>query len=103
MSKICNYYVTLRCNDTCEFCHCWQNEKFKEIEEKPYDLLQLKRSGVDQLNITGGEPLLREDLPDLLTKAKELGFYVQLSTNGILYGDKARLLGGLVDRLFVSL
>ncbi len=101
--RICNYYVTLRCNDTCEFCSVWQNDKYKNIEEKPSDLNFLRRAGIKRLKITGGEPLLREDLPQILKKAKELGFEIELATNGILYPEKARLLGGLVDRLFFSL
>ena len=60
---ICHYYVTLRCNDTCEFCPIWNDENFKKTEEKPFDLSLLKRYQVSVLNITGGEPLLREDLP----------------------------------------
>ncbi|MEE8637530.1 MAG: radical SAM protein [Candidatus Margulisiibacteriota bacterium] len=103
--KICNYYVTLRCNDTCEFCSIWRNPEYQNIRESDYQniLEELKKQGVRGLNITGGEPLLREDLPQLLKQAKELGFKIELSTNGILYPEKARLLDGLVDRLFFSL
>jgi MoaA/NifB/PqqE/SkfB family radical SAM enzyme len=101
--KICNYYVTLRCNDTCEFCSIWQKDEYSKVEERPYDLMALKRAGVGQLNITGGEPLLRGDLPEILKQAKDLGFVVCLMTNGILYPDKARQLYGLVNRLYFSL
>jgi len=103
MTKICNYYLTLRCNDTCEFCSIWQNEEYAKIEEKPCDLSQLKKAGVEQLNIAGGEPLLREDLPEILKTAKELGFSIELTTNGILYSEKGRRIGGLVDRLLFHL
>ena len=103
MLKICNYYVTLRCNDACEFCSLWRNEAAGRTEEKPYELSLLKKIGVKQLNITGGEPLLREDLPDILKKAKGLGLEIELTTNGILYREKAESIGGLVDRLYFSL
>ena len=101
--KVCNYYVTFRCNDACEFCSIWQNDEYEKIEEKPYDLAQLKGLEVEQLNITGGEPLLREDLPQILKQAKELGFKIQLASNGILYPDRARSLHKLIDNLFFSL
>ncbi|MBU0501642.1 MAG: radical SAM protein [bacterium] len=101
--KTCNYYVTLRCNDTCEFCPIWQDENLKKIEEKSFGLNQLKKLNVSTLNITGGEPLLRIDLPQILKQAKETGFKVNLTTNGILLGEKVGLLGGLVDGLMVSL
>lgn len=101
MAKTCNYYVTLRCNDTCEFCTFWQ--KPSVIEEKPFDLSILKPKGVKILNITGGEPLLREDLPQILKNARELEFWIELTTNGIVYAERARELEGLVNRMFFSL
>lgn len=100
---VCNYYVTLRCNDTCEFCSIWRNEEYAKIEEKPVDLSGLKQEGIKKISITGGEPLLREDLPEILKTTKKLGFFIELTTNGILYGEKGRLLSGLVDRLSFSL
>lgn len=103
MLKVCNYYITLRCNDTCEFCPIWQNEDYKKIEEKPYDLNLLKKVGVELLNITGGEPLLRDDLIQVLKQAKALGLKIQLTTNGILYPERAKSLVGVVDELYFSL
>jgi MoaA/NifB/PqqE/SkfB family radical SAM enzyme len=73
------------------------------MEEKPYDLILLKREGIKQINIAGGEPLLRSDLPEILKSAKAMGFEIELTTNGILYADRGRALGGLADRLFISL
>jgi MoaA/NifB/PqqE/SkfB family radical SAM enzyme len=101
--KTCNYYVTLRCNDTCEFCSVWQNKDYKKIAEKPYDLSDLKKLDVSKLNITGGEPLLRDDLPQILKQAKEIGLEVSLTTNGILYNERAQWLDKTVDKLFFSL
>ena len=105
MAKTANYYVTFRSNDTCEFHTIWQNEEFQKVGEAGYQdvLKQLKRQGVKRLNITGGEPLLRDGLPDLLKQAKASGFETQLSTNGILYADLAGHLTGLVDRLYFAL
>ncbi len=99
--SVCNYYATLRCNDQCEFSTLWQLEN--PPEERPYDLDQLKKEGVKQLNITGGEPLLRDDLPEILKAAKELGLAVELTTNGILYAEKSKSMAGLLDRLYFSL
>ena len=106
-SKVCNYYITLRCNDTCEFCSIWRDPGCQDIRESgdrvKEILSDLIREGVKHLNITGGEPLLRDDLPQILKQAKGLGLTAELTTNGILYPEKARLLDGLVDRLFFSL
>jgi MoaA/NifB/PqqE/SkfB family radical SAM enzyme len=115
MSRVCHFYVTLRCNDTCEFCSCWRDnppplpgEPAKEEKElglaglEPL-LRRLRREGIKTLNITGGEPLLRQDLPAILKLAKELGFQRTLTTNGILYPERAEALKGLSEQLFFSL
>ncbi|OGC23355.1 hypothetical protein A2291_06820 [candidate division WOR-1 bacterium RIFOXYB2_FULL_42_35] len=64
---------------------------------------QLKKEGVTRVNITGGEPLLREDIPELLQQAAHYSLRITLFTNGILYADKANSLNGLIDKLFFSL
>ncbi|MDI6731085.1 MAG: radical SAM protein [Candidatus Margulisbacteria bacterium] len=104
MLKICHYYVTLRCNDTCEFCDLWRGSEDRENRESgDLGMLEsIRRLGIKHLNITGGEPLLREDLPEILQRARGLGFFISLTTNGILYPEKARLISGLVDRIYFS-
>ena len=105
--RICNFYVTLRCNATCEFCQIWHHPEHQEIGEagnlSGEILAGLKKEGVKDLKITGGEPLLREDLPEILKTAKELGFQIELTTNGILYAEKSRALNKLADKIFFSL
>ncbi len=105
--KICNYYVTLRCNDTCEFCSIWRDPGYQDIRESgdrvKEILFNLKKEGIKHLNINGGEPLLRSDFPQILRRAKELGLTTEMTTNGILYPEKARSIDGLIDRLFFSL
>ncbi len=88
----CNYFVTLRCNDSCEYCSIWPNENYQAYEEKPADLAPLRQAGIKFLNILGGEPLLRDDLPEILGRAVSLGLETSLITNGILYREKARSL-----------
>ncbi|GIH06939.1 coenzyme PQQ synthesis protein E [Rhizocola hellebori] len=44
---------------------------------------QARRLGVLQLHLSGGEPLLRRDLPELLRHARALGMYTNLITSGI--------------------
>ncbi len=95
----CNYFATLRCNDSCEYDEIWSNEDYQKYEEKQPDLAPLKRAGLKKLNVLGGEPLLRDDLPEILGQARRLGFEIELATNGLLYREKAGSLDGLVDRL----
>ncbi|MFH1386757.1 MAG: radical SAM protein [bacterium] len=108
MTKVCHYYVTLRCNATCEFCGCWREAETQEHNEAPWPevypkLKEIRIKGCKELNITGGEPLLRDDLPEILNGAKQLGFKITLTTNGLLYAEKGEKLKGLVDSLYFSL
>jgi len=90
----CNYFVTLRCNDACEYCSIWPNEDYQNYEEKPADLALLRKAGIKYLNVLGGEPLLRADLPEILGRAKSLGLETSIVTNGILFRERARELAG---------
>ena len=44
--------------------------------------------GVVFLLITGGEPLLRDDFPQIYTELSKLGFIISINTNGYLITDK---------------
>jgi len=107
--KICLFYITLRCNATCEFCGIWreyQNNSITEITdltEITSKLRQLRRAGIETLEITGGEPLLVDKLPQILKTAKDLELKTVLTTNCILYPDRYRELKGLTDTLYFSL
>ena len=60
--------------------------------------LRTRRGLLDGVCITGGEPLLRPDLPDLLAEIRALGFLVKLDTNGS-HPDRLRTIvkAGLAD------
>jgi len=61
------------------------------------------RAGMAQLVVWGGEPLLRQDLPELLLAARRAGLFTTLITNGWFLGDRWSELRGLVDALILSL
>lgn len=73
--------VTYRCNAKCYMCHTWKHPGKKD-EEFSTDLVNKIPDGLKFINITGGEPLLRDDLDQIiqiaLTKTKRL----VISTNG---------------------
>ncbi|SFO95318.1 pyrroloquinoline quinone biosynthesis protein E [Amycolatopsis arida] len=61
------------------------------------DVLEQARAlGVLQVHLSGGEPLARRDLPELVTRASELGCYVNLVTSGL--GLTAERVADLADR-----
>lgn len=73
--------VTYRCNAKCYMCNTWQHPSKKNDEFSP-DLVSKIPGGLKFINITGGEPFLRDDLDQIiqvaLTKTKRL----VISTNG---------------------
>ena len=104
----CNYWLTYKCNSKCNYCNFWQDNSLKKFSNAKYEnvknnLNDLKKMGVKFIDFTGGEPLLNNNLPEILSSAKQLGFFVKLSTNGILYPQKAEELKGLASRTYFSL
>ncbi len=85
------YNVTNRCNLRCRFCNVPSlPNPDMTIEQVRTAFDRLKELGIPVLGITGGEPFLREDLPDILAAADERGMKVTLVTNGHLL-DRARM------------
>ncbi|NWG86282.1 MAG: heme d1 biosynthesis radical SAM protein NirJ [Hydrogenophilaceae bacterium] len=77
-----------RCNLTCLHCYSISADKDFPGELKTEEVFQvmddLKAFGVPVLILSGGEPLLRPDIFDIAHRAKAMGFYVGLSSNGTL-------------------
>lgn len=91
--------VTERCDSRCITCDVWKSEfksgLGKELTTREIEDIfhQLKGMGVQTVGFTGGEPLLREDIGELIKKAKEIvGAKVYVVTNGSLLEKRAKLL-----------
>lgn len=80
--------ATYRCQCRCSHCYAAAKEREKSdelsTEETRKVIDELKAVGVIHLNITGGEPLLREDLLDLIAYAHAQGLITRIATNGYL-------------------
>ncbi len=79
--------VTARCDLRCRFCFARGGEGEAEppLEELKAAVEEIaRRCGGVLLQLSGGEPTLRDDLPELVRFAKQAGCaYVQLNTNGL--------------------
>jgi Fe-coproporphyrin III synthase len=77
-----------RCNLTCKHCYSISADRDFPGElstEEVFSVMDdLKAFGVPVLILSGGEPLLRADIFDISKRAKAMGFYTGLSTNGTL-------------------
>jgi cyclic pyranopterin phosphate synthase len=105
--------ITDRCNYKCVYCRTGQvGAQFAELQTEDY--LRLIRNfvalGIEKVRLTGGEPLLRKDLPEMV---RELASWrtpagekldIAITTNGHLLSDLAQLLkdAGL-SRITVSM
>lgn len=104
--------VTDRCNLRCKYCmpeedYAWlPRETVLSFEEMALLTQAFTGLGVDKVRITGGEPLLRRNLPLLIRMLRQNHQIkdLALTTNGILMAEQAELLyeAGL-DRVTVSL
>ena len=104
--------VTDRCNIRCFYCMPNENVQFKPRAEilTFEEIVRFTRVaaslGVDKLRITGGEPLVRADLPELIRELAALPGIrdIAMTTNGILLADQVVALkqAGL-QRLNISL
>lgn len=111
------WHLTERCNLWCK--HCYQGERgtdemsFPEMRNVITEVSDMVRdwsesygvSFAPSMNITGGEPFLRNDLLNILGEIRKQGFKTYLLTNGALVDKKrARMLADLgVDGVQVSM
>ena len=78
------FKLMFACNLKCEMCNHWRetreppltNDRIREI------LAELAALGCRKVHLSGGEPLLRPRIPDLIAYATELGLKVTMTTNG---------------------
>ena len=80
-----------RCNLTCKHCYATAADKDfpGELDTRQVFAVMddLKASGVPVLILSGGEPLMRPDIFEISHRAKDMGFYVGLSSNGTLIDE----------------
>lgn len=83
--------ITHNCNSRCITCNMWKSKSTNELTTAELQdiLTQLKDIGVVGVGFEGGEPLLRNDLPQIVERAHQLGFEsINMMTNGLLLTKK---------------
>src|SRR5690242_19052091 len=82
-----NAEITFRCPLHCIYCYNPVDYAHSGPELATEDWLRVLREarelGAVQLGISGGEPLLREDVEVMITEAHRLGYYTNLLTSGV--------------------
>jgi len=73
----------------CKMCYVWNHKSQRELTFEEYkilliDLKSLVGNSCLEVNLSGGEPLLRKDIIDLIGLCNKNGFFSSVSTNGYL-------------------
>jgi pyrroloquinoline quinone biosynthesis protein E len=101
--------LTYRCPLQCPYCSNPVNfaRHTEELTAAEWErvLAEAAALGVVQAHFSGGEPLLRADLPQIIGRARELDLYTNLSTGGMLFDEKTgtQLRAAGLDSLQVSI
>ena len=99
--------LTWRCNLRCQMCNYWRQERHNALSSELLrtTIDELAELGCGKIHLSGGEPLLREDLFELVEYMVTRGMRVNLTTNGtLLTREKAeRLAASGVKSISVSI
>ncbi|MBP5180038.1 MAG: GTP 3',8-cyclase MoaA [Clostridiales bacterium] len=101
--------VTDRCNLSCDYCSAGKKDTGTNPLSKDQILAiasAASSAGITKFKLTGGEPLMRSDLPEIIKSIKSLPGVVSvtLTTNGVLLSDKCEELKDAgIDLINVSI
>lgn len=101
---IAGHKLLYSCNLRCRMCPFWRrkDERLLSIDEEVLMMKALEKAGVIFLGLEGGEPLLRQDLEEILYEANRR-FFTSLVTNGWQLKNRIKSIRKYLDYLFVSI
>jgi radical SAM protein with 4Fe4S-binding SPASM domain len=100
--------LTYRCNNNCAHCYNARPRSFTEMTTLEWQQV-IKRcwdTGIPHIIFTGGEPTLRDDLPELIAYAQSLGQITGINTNGRRLSDRtflSELIAAGLDHVQITL
>ncbi len=107
--KVACTVFTSGCNFRCPFCHNASlvigTAQYQKIPEEEFFAFLEKRRGIlDGVCVSGGEPLVHQDIKEFMKKIRELGFLIKLDTNGSFPSMLSQIINeGLVDYIAMDL
>ncbi|WP_029035669.1 GTP 3',8-cyclase MoaA [Salinimicrobium terrae] len=102
--------LTDSCNFRCQYCmpdeniQCLPNKHLMQVDEIEQIAKTFVDLGVNKIRLTGGEPLVRKEFPEILSRLSRLPVEISLTTNAVLihkYIDQLKAAG--VNSLNISL
>lgn len=99
--------LTSDCIYNCQMCHKegLNNKRMANLTSEDIGFLYStinKKFGINKVNLTGGEPLLRKDIKDIISKLRDNGAKVNITTNGYLLKDNLKI-GEDLNQINISL
>ena len=88
--------VTNRCTSHCHYCNIPLRKQRELTTDEVFSLVdQVKRMGCTRIGFWGGEPLVRDDIAEIINYTSFKGIYTTLDTNGFLVPERIHELGRL--------
>ncbi|MDN5324971.1 MAG: hypothetical protein PWP02_681 [Thermosipho sp. (in: thermotogales)] len=104
--KVVEFELTTACNYSCIHCYCNAGKTSKNelsTEEVKKVIKDLYESGVEIIDLVGGEPLIRTDIFEIISFAKSIGAKLMINTNASLASkDVVKKLKEINDNLLVG-
>ena len=101
--------TTLDCNGRCYYCHR-EGYTTSQSESMPYHIIKraaitARRAGIKRLSLSGGEPTMRPDLPQIAAIIRKIypDVVLSLTTNGHFLGQMAGVILPLLNNLDLSI
>src|SRR4030065_747638 len=101
----CGHKLTYNCNLRCKMCPFWKrSSKDSNVEREKAILRRIYDSGACGIAFEGGEPLLRNDLVEILAFSRSLPLHTSIVTNGTLLESRIEEIAPFIDGVvYVSL
>ncbi|HRP68746.1 MAG TPA: radical SAM protein [Turneriella sp.] len=97
------FVVCNRCNLRCKYCNSpFLKERELSLSEIDTLFTNLRNTGIFRLGLTGGEPLVREDIQEIVKLALQKKFYLSMNSNLLLYHERPHIFND-VNFVFTSL
>lgn len=100
---IVNLLLTHRCNLRCDYCAVWREPPPEMRTGTVLRLIdQIAAAGTERISLSGGEPMVRADIGQIIRHAKQRGLTVNLVSNGLHVPRRIKEIAG-IDFLAISL